>query len=381
MITTVIQLVFFISVFLTFWAYLGYYIFLKLVALFYQNDIMKTDYSPVVSVIITAHNEEKRISQKLDNILKTSYPIDKLEIIVASDCSSDNTDEIVKAYHTRGVKLIAFPQRRGKHFCQAEAVQQARGDIVILSDATTFLKEDAIERIVSNFADPTIGVVSGMDSILSENGKVQGEGVYVKYEMALRGLESKVCSLIGASGSFYAARKTLYEGNYGDMSADFYLPIVAYTNNYRTVLDETAIGYYRILDDSQKEFQRKVRTVVHGIDVLVQFRHILNPFRYGFYALQMISHKLSRWLVPFALILAFISSALLAFQNNFYKALFLFQLVAYLFALAAHFIKKLQDNNLFKIPYFFIMANYSILVAWIEYLKGERYITWQATKR
>ena len=374
-------IIFWISIFLTFWAYIGYYIFLKIVAMFYRKDISKTGDKPFISVVVTAYNEEKRIRHKIENIFKTSYPRDKMEIIVASDCSTDKTNEIVTSFKDQGVRLIAFAERHGKHYCQAEAVQQANGDVVILSDATTFLKEDAIENIISNFSDPTIGVVSGMDNILSEEGEVQGEGLYVRYEMALRSLESKVCSLVGASGSFYAVRKDLYENIYGDMSADFYLPIVAYKNRYRTVLDESAIGYYKILNDPRKEFQRKVRTIVHGIDILIYFRQILNPFKYGFYSFQLLSHKLGRWLVPFTLITALISSALLIGHSGFYKAMFVIQVAAYLSSLAAHYVKKLQSSQLFKIPYFFIMANASILVAWIEYLKGERYITWQATKR
>jgi len=373
--------IFWISIFLTFWAYFGYYVFLRFVALFYYKDIRKTGDKPFISVIVTAYNEEIRIKQKIDNIFETSYPHDKLEIIVASDCSTDKTNEIVASFKDRGVRLIAFTERYGKHYCQAEAVQRAKGGIVILSDAATFLKKDAIENIVSNFSDPTIGVVSGMDNILSESGAVQGEGLYVRYEMALRSLESKVCSLVGASGSFYAVRKELYKNIYGDMSADFFMPIVAYKNRYRTVLDETAIGYYKILNDTRKEFQRKVRTIVHGIDILVHFGYILNPFKYGFYSFQLLSHKLGRWLVPFALIAALMASGLLISYNSFYKTVFAIQIAAYLSALAAHYVKKLQSSQLFKIPYFFIMANVSILVAWIEYLKGERYITWQATKR
>jgi glycosyltransferase involved in cell wall biosynthesis len=374
-------LIFWLSVFIIIWTYFGYYIFLKTLAIFRHKAIEKKEYYPFISVIITVFNEEKRISQKIENTFTTTYPHDRMEIIVSSDCSADNTDEIVRSYANRGLKLITFTERHGKHYCQGEAIKQAKGEIVILTDATTFLKDDAIQIIVSNFADNSIGIVSGMDQTISENGKPQGEGFYVKYEMKLRALESAVGSLIGASGSFYAARKIVCKIAHPDLSYDFYLPIIAYSNGYRTIIDESAIGYYNIINDPSKEFQRKVRTVVHGIDGLYHCRKVLNPFKYGFFAFEMASHKLMRWLVPFAMIFAFAANILLSSHNRFYFAFLICQILFYGLTLAAYLIKKLQDKMIFKIPYFFVMANYSILIAWFEFLKGEKYVTWQSTKR
>jgi glycosyltransferase involved in cell wall biosynthesis len=373
--------VFWISLFIVFWSYIGYFVFLKVLVVFKNRKYEKKEIYPHVSVIITAHNEEKRIAQKLENTLKVDYPSDMLEIIVASDYSTDRTVEIVEGFRDRDVKLLSYTERQGKHFCQAEAVGISQGEIIIMTDATTFLKEDAVKLIVENFADPRIGVVSGMDKVALDEGEVEGEGLYVRYEMKLRSLESSVGSLIGASGSFYAVRRPLCIFKYPDKSSDFYLPIIAYTKGYKSILDERAIGYYKVLYDPRKEFDRKVRTVVHGIDVFMNFLSILNPFKYGFYSIQMASHKLARWLVPFALIGALLSNSILVESGKFFFVLMIMQIIVYSLTFLAYFIRPLQQISVFRVPYFFIMANYSILVAWIEYLKGERYVTWQATQR
>lgn len=375
------KIVFWLSIFIVFWSYIGYYLFLRVISLFSNRQYERKEIFPQISVIITAHNEEKRIAQKLDNTLNSDYPPDKLEIIVASDYSTDRTVEIVEGFRERGVRLLAYSERKGKHICQAEAVSIARGEIIIMTDATTFLKEDALRLIIENFADQRIGVVSGMDKVALDEGEVEGEGLYVRYEMQLRALESSVGSLIGASGSFYAVRKSLCKFRFPDKSSDFYLPIIAYIDGYKSIQDERAIGFYKVLYDPKKEFERKIRTVVHGIDVFMNFLYVLNPFKYGLYSIQMASHKLARWLVPFALIAALVSNSILIDSNYFFWALMVGQLFIYGLTLLAYFIKPLQHRSIFRIPYFFIMANYSILVAWIEYLKGERYITWQATRR
>jgi cellulose synthase/poly-beta-1,6-N-acetylglucosamine synthase-like glycosyltransferase len=375
------KIVFWLSIFIVFWSYVGYYIFLRFISIFRKNKYGKREIFPIVSVIITAHNEEKRIGQKLENTLKSDYPHEKLEIIVASDHSTDRTVEIIEQFMPQGIILHNYSERHGKHYCQAEAVNQARGEIIIMTDATTFLNEDAIRLIVENFADPRIGVVSGMDKVATEDGEVEGEGLYVRYEMLLRSLESSVGSLIGASGSFYAIRKSICVFIYPDKSSDFYLPLIAFTKGFKSIQDERSIGFYKVLYDPSKEFERKVRTVVHGIDVLLNFKHILNPFKYGLYSIQIISHKLMRWLVPFALIGALLANSVLVDSATMFKITLLLQFLLYAMTFLAYLIKPLQWNTIFRVPYFFIMANYSILVAWIEYLQGERYITWQATRR
>jgi cellulose synthase/poly-beta-1,6-N-acetylglucosamine synthase-like glycosyltransferase len=338
-------------------------------------------YFPGVSLIITVYNEEKVIAGKIANTLALVYPKESLEIIVVSDGSSDNTEEIVHSYHAKGVKLLAIPTRHGKHYGQGKGIEMAKSDILVLSDASVFLKSDALEKIVRNFSDPEIGCVSGLDRIQGTEKTTSGEGAYVKYEMRLRTLESRVGSLVGASGSFFAIRRDLCDTWYPDISSDFYLPIAFYMKGYRSILEPEAIGYYETLENPREEFQRKVRTVVHGLNVLFMLKRIMNPFVYGTYSIQIISHKLLRWLVPICLIMILGVNIFLLNQNIFYLAFFIWQVLFYIGALSAIFMKRFANLPFFRIPFFFVMVNLSILVAWYKYISGARLATWEPTRR
>ncbi|HBC46549.1 MAG TPA: glycosyltransferase family 2 protein [candidate division Zixibacteria bacterium] len=377
----VIEIIFWAGLGLIFWTYFGYYILLKLLSFILIESNHKQKSFPDVSIIVTAHNEEKRIADKIINTLSLDYPPEKVQLIIVSDGSTDRTVEIASGYCGRGVELLVIPGRHGKHYGQGEALKIARNDIVVLSDATTFLDPDSLKNLVGNFVDPKIGCVSGLDKVPGTNNGLSGEGAYVGYEMKLRDLESRVGSLVGASGSFYAVRKSLTKQWHPNMSNDFYLPIIARMKGFRTILDNSAIGTYSILEDQDREFQRKVRTVVHGIDVLFHFKAILNPFKYGFFSIQVFSHKLMRWLVPFALFIIFAANIPLSVNNEYYYGALACQSFLYLLTLLAFVVKPLQNNRVIKIPYFFVMANHSILIAWIDFIKGERYITWARTER
>ncbi len=377
----IMQIIFWFLLSLIFWTYFGYMFALKVISVFRRKKVKKSEYYPEVSLIITAFNEENNIRRKIENSLALNYPEDKLEIIVVSDGSTDNTEDIVRSFEDKGIKLLASSEREGKHFGQGKGVEIAKSELLVFSDVSTFLKSDAVENIIENFADPKIGCISGQDEIKSERFSSQGEGFYVRYEMELRALESASNSLVGVSGSFFAIRKILCENWIGNLSSDFYLPIMTYMNGYRTVLEETAIGYYEILDEERNEFARKVRTIVHGMGVLFRFKEILNPFKYGFFSIQMISHKLSRWLVPLYLIFLFLINLLLIDTTSVFLITLTIQAVFYLLALAGYLIPGLKRHFIFKIPLFFVMVNYSIIVAWYNFLLGKSFIIWEPTKR
>src|SRR5262245_22842289 len=201
------EIVFWASVALIAYAYVGYPLALGVISLARTRRVEKADISPSVTFIITAHNEEKRIADKLENTLKLAYPHSKLEILVASDCSTDRTDEIVKSYGDRGIQLVRASVRKGKEAAQSLAVAVAKGEILVFSDVATILPERAMSNIVKNFHDRTVGCVSSVDRFVDQHGRASGEGGYVKYEMYLRALETRVNSLVGLSGSFFAARR------------------------------------------------------------------------------------------------------------------------------------------------------------------------------
>lgn len=354
-----------------------------LISVFIRKEVKKRDITPNVSFIITAYNEEKRIKDKIENTLKQDYPEEKLEILVASDCSTDKTDEIVKLYQFQGVKLIRSPERRGKENAQKYAVEKASGEILVFSDVATILQPDGVSKIVRNFNDPTIGCVSSVDRFKEKDGEVSGEGAYVRYEMFLRNLESKVNSLVSLSGSFFAARKEVCKNWSSELQSDFNTLLNSIKKGLRGISDPESVGYYTNIADEKKEFQRKVRTVIRGIHVFMKSLPMLNPFKYGIFSWQLFSHKLCRWLVPFAMIIFFISNWLLVYLNKseIYTFLFIVQITFYLIAFIGFISKTLAAKPLIKLPSFFILVNLSILNAWYRYIKGERMTAWEPSKR
>lgn len=364
-----------------FWVYFGYYLCLRLIGLFFEREIAKRESSPDVSIIIAAYNEEARIAQKLVNTLALNYRKDKIETIVVCDGCTDSTHDLVTSFANRGIKLLSFPQRRGKHHCQLLGIELARGDIVVFTDVATHLQSNAVVNIVRAFADPSVGCVSGVDRIRQEQSESAGEDSYVGYEMKLRAAESKVGSLVGASGSFFAVRRCICGEWEPDLSSDFVLPIIAHIKGMRTVSDPEAIGYYSVVGKAEQEFRRKIRTIVHGLEALFHFAKILNPFKYGSFSLQIISHKLLRWLSPFCLVLLLLSSLFLNSLSPVYRLAAIAQLIMYCLAATAYFLRSASRLLAFRISLFFVMTNLAIAIAWIKFLRRERYILWESTRR
>lgn len=373
------QCFFWSSIFFIFYAYLGYPLILIGLLPFRKKLVKKENITPPVSFIITVHNEENRIREKIENSLGQDYPNDKLEIIIASDCSTDTTDEIVKGYAALGVKLVRSHERRGKENAQKYAVDIASGEILIFSDVATRLEASGVRDIIGNFKDPQVGCVSSIDRFINKDGCISGEGVYVHYEMFLRRLESSVSSLVGLSGSFFAARREVCHPWAIDLQSDFNTLINTVKKGYRGICDPESVGYYTDVLNVKQEFKRKIRTATRGISVFMKSRAVLNPLRYGLFSFQILSHKLCRWLVPFALLLVLWSNLMLLTNSLLYLFLFLLQLIFYFLALIG--LWKHSETRLLKIPLFFVMANLSIILAWYKYVKGEHFITWDPSVR
>jgi glycosyltransferase involved in cell wall biosynthesis len=374
------EIIFWLSCGLVGYAYFGYPLLLSVVSLFRSREVMKADITPSVTFVITAYNEEERIAEKLDNTLKLSYPKEILEIIVASDCSSDRTDDMVRSYADRGVRLIRASIRKGKEGTQQLALRATKGDILVFSDAATILPENAIRNIVSNFYDPTVGCVSSQDRFLDKEGRISGEGAYVRYEMFLRVLETRVHSLVGLSGSFFAVRRSVCEPWADDLQSDFNTLLNSVSSGMRGVIDPSSIGYYRNLTNEKQEYQRKVRTVLRGLSVIARRRRMLNPLRYGVFSWQLFSHKLCRWLVPFGLIAAFLSNLMLASEAKMYAGMLVLQLCFYGIAVVGN-ISSIACRSLVRLAAFFVLVNVSILEAWVRFFKGHRVVAWESSRR
>lgn len=374
--------VFWISSFLAFFSYFGYPVTLILLSTFKRKKHVREPITPSVSLVITAYNEEKRIREKLENTMKLDYPRDKIQIIIASDGSTDKTHDIVKEYADRGVELFIVGDRKGKENAQAQAVKITKGEIIVFSDTATRLDPSGIREIVSNFADSSIGCVSSEDKMISDgDSDVGGEGFYVKYEMWLRGLESRINSVVGLSGSFFAARREVCNDFSPKMQSDFRTLLSSMKIGLRGVSDPDAIGYYQDIKDKSREFQRKVRTVLRGQTVFFNHLEFLNIFQFGFFSYEYFCHKLMRWLVPVFLLIAFFSGATLIGDSTLYKFLFALQIVFYFSAILGIFMPVMTKLVLIRIPSFFVVVNASILVAWLKFFKGERVTLWQPSVR
>jgi len=238
-----LEVAFWSSLIFVFYSYFGYPLLLWIISQIRDKPVKKLDIKPSVSCIITAYNEEKRIREKIENTLRQDFPRKSLEIIVASDCSTDKTDEFVEAYQSQGVTLVRAPERKGKENAQKYAVEISSGDVLIFSDTATMLPPNAITNIVKNFHDPTVGCVSSVDKFIDRDGIISGEGAYVRYEMLLRSLETKVNTLVSLSGSFFAARREVCQNWAVDLQSDFTTLLNAVKMGLRGVSDPDSIGY------------------------------------------------------------------------------------------------------------------------------------------
>lgn len=335
--------------------------------------------TPKVTLVIACRNESTRLRHKLDNALAVDYPA--LEVLVASDASDDGSDDIVREYAGRGVRLVRSPERLGKEHAQGLAIRQASGEIVVFTDAGTDLPQDSIRHIVADFADPRVGAVSSEDTFISADGSIAGEGAYVRYEMWLRRLEASVHSLVGLSGSFFAARRSVLQDWHDSIPSDFATAINTVRAGQVAISDPRVRGIYRDVKDPSREYPRKVRTALRGMAALAHTPEVLNPFRYGVFSFQMFGHKVTRWLVPWFLLGVLATSTLLAVQSDFFRAVLWLQLGGYGLVLAAHWLPGLRQIGPLRIAYYFVQVNVALAHAGLKFLRGERIRTWDPSTR
>jgi glycosyltransferase involved in cell wall biosynthesis len=378
---SVTEVVFWISVVGILYPYLGYPAVLWMLGRFHgrQCSIEKEDlqFFPSVSMIVPVCNEEKRIERKIANTRALRYPADRFQIVFVSDGSTDRTTELFQRQASETMTLVELPVRKGKAAALNAGLQHAKYDIVVFSDASIDLEPDALRNIVQGFRDPEIGCVSGEDRI-AESG---GEGWYGRYELLVRRLESKLHSIVGASGSFYAQRRNLCGPFAEGMAPDFLSVLRTVEQGFRAVSDSRAVGAMTSVKDSKQEFERKVRTVVRGMTTLFAYARMLNPVRFGVFSLEVLSHKVLRWSVPFFLIMAWLSSMSLS-DSNWFLGIFWGQTIFYSAALLAlSGCGHVRRSLLGKVALYFSMVNVAILVAWFKYGIGVRQELWTPSQR
>lgn len=376
------QALFWLSAVLISYIYLGYPLLLRILPkrpLEHQNN---ESYQPLVTVLIPAFNEAEVIESTIRNKLEQAYPADKLEIIVISDESEDGTDDIVKklaeAEENSRIKLIRQTPRQGKTAGLNKAVAEARGELIIFSDANSHYEENAIQALVNCFKDPEVGYVTGKMVYVNQEGNLVGDGcsAYMRYENHLRALETQVSSVVGVDGGIDAIRKDLYQSMNPDQLPDFVQPLKVVSQGKRVVYCESALLQEESLTDSGSEFRMRVRVSLRAYWAMWDMKHLFNPMNYGLFSLQIISHKLLRYLAFIPLCVVLLTSLILADYHWFYALAALGQLGFYGAAGYAEANNR-SDSRLLGLAHYFSLINLASMMAFFRFVKGEKIVMWK----
>jgi cellulose synthase/poly-beta-1,6-N-acetylglucosamine synthase-like glycosyltransferase len=338
---------------------------------------------PRVSLLIVAHNEQAVIEARVRNALATDYPPDKLEIVVASDGSSDATPAIVQCYSHRGVRLLHDPQRRGKAATINAAMPQLSGDIVILSDANTDVDPSAVRRLARWFADPAVGAVCGRLLLTDPATGANVDGVYWRYETFLKRCEGRLGALLGANGAIYAIRRDLFVPiPPGTIIDDFVIPLLSKLRSGRAIVyDPAALAREETAPDVASEFLRRARIGAGGFQAIGPLWLLSDPRR-GWVALAFLSHKVLRWCCPFFMLGALALGAMLSGQA-LYREILLAQAGFYSIALAGALwpARARRAPRWLRAVQLFTSMNAALLVGFWRWRRGAQQAMWEPTAR
>ncbi|TYK65757.1 glycosyltransferase family 2 protein [Colwellia echini] len=384
--TTFILITTLISLLLIVHVYIGYPVVLKILTLITpkRKVLIDEDFIPEVSLLISCYNEVDVLEEKIQNSLAIDYPKEKLTIIIISDGSDDGTDDIAKNHESDGIKLIRQEGRLGKTSAINLAMETVTSEIVVFSDANAMYEPDAIKKLVRNFVDERVGYVVG--AALYTDGKTSSaaasEDIYWKYELALKTMESNLHSVVGGDGAIYAIRKNLFITLDAKDINDFVNPLQIIEQGYRGVFEPQAICLEETAGDFSKEAKRKQRIVNRSFRGLMKVKAVLNPFKFGFFSFEVISHKLLRWLMPVFIVLFAVGSIYLGYQQfELFKTTSVLGIL-FLWLAQIGFLKAEQTSisKIFFIPYYFLMVNYYSLMGVITALAGNIQVTWSSPR-
>ena len=368
-------------------AYVGYPLLTVFISIFVKNPVKKEAIEPSVSIIIAAFNEEKYIEKKILNTFQMDYPHKKLEIIVASDGSTDRTDDIVRSYESNeyNVKVILHrvEGRLGKTAAQNSAVRIANGDIVVFSDAASMYDQKAIKLMVRNYADPTVGAVSGLYRYINKSGSSVGSAtiLFWNYENLIKSRQTRIRTITGCCGCIYSVRRNLYTELPPSIISDLVEPLTIIRKGYRIVFEPGAVAYEETTERPGQEFRMRVRVILRGMHGLLYMRSLLNPFKYPFVSFQLYSHKVLRWMVPLFCLLAFASNLALVREGPVFAYSMILQFTFYSLAFAGIFFEKQGVRvKLLQLPMYFLIVNAASFVSLLKVLRGENIIVWQTRR-
>lgn len=315
---TTVELLFIIAMFLSVYSYAVFPVLLSILGKVFRRPWNRGDCAPVVTIIISAYNEEKDIEEKVRNTLQLDYPEEKLEIIVSSDGSTDRTDEIVEGIKDKRLILRAFTGRLGKTACLNKVIPKSRGEIVVFTDANSMFAPDMLAHLVKNFNDPSIGAVSGWTKYHNPDSGEETTGLYAKLEKKTKLDESMVSSCVGADGAIFAIRKELYIPLGANDINDFIIPLNVIKQRKRVILDENIFCVEETTKGTKNIYSRQVRITTRTAWAIRRNMSLLNVFKYGIFSYFLLSHKVLRLLTPFFLLSAFILNLCILQQAPFY---------------------------------------------------------------
>jgi len=379
------------------YTYLGYPAMLKLLSLVRRTQRSgprppSSDW-PQISIQLAVFNEAEVIAATLDGILALDYPADRRQILVVSDASTDRTDAIVASFADRGVELLRQPRRQGKTAAENAARLHLRGEIIINTDASVRIHADAVKHLVMACRDPSVGVASARDVSVAnlETQANAGEGAYVGYEMWVRDMETAVGSIVGASGCLYAIRADLHMHPVPEaLSRDFSAALTAREHGRRAVSVPEALCFVPRSASLHQEYRRKVRTITRGLATLAHRRALLNPLRYGSFAWMLLSHKVCRWLVPWAFVVALGALSALAFTVPWARLVLAGVLALGALAGIAWVWPEGRGAGagagkpmprVLALPAYVVAGNVAVLHAWLRFRAGRSAPVWEPTRR
>ena len=377
--------VFWLALGLLVYTYAGFPLTLWAFAAIRRGRVAKGDVTPRVSVIIAAYNEAQNVARRLENALSSDYPPDRLEVLLASDGSSDATESIASCYDESGVRVLKLP-RRGKIFALNDAARVASGEVLVFTDANTFLEKGALRALVSNFAEPAVGgVVGNTDYELSPGAESSGKGesLYWRYDKWLKALESQSGSVVSAHGGLYAIRRELYQMPADPaVTDDFAISTAVVEQGYRLVFEPDARAWEETAPKAAGEFRRRVRLMTRGLRGVALRRRLLNPFRYGFYSHVLFTHKVLRRVVPLALPILLLTSLLAWEESAFFRFAFLAQAGFYVLAAGGYATRGtyVGKSKALYVPFYVCLANAAALVALWKFAIGVKISRWEPVR-
>jgi cellulose synthase/poly-beta-1,6-N-acetylglucosamine synthase-like glycosyltransferase len=374
------KIVFWFCLAICVYIYFGYPALLWVMSRLRPRPVREADVTPSVSFIIPAYNEERNIAAKIENTLSLDYPGERIEVLVMSNGSVDQTDEIVRGFTDPRVKLVVMP-RPGKMEALNEGAKRATGELLVFTDADFLLDAHTLREIARKFADPEVGGVCGArNTTVKREGDAtgEGEGMYAKWDKWQKVRESQIGSVFAADGLVYALRKSLYMPIHDHAQADdIAISTRVVLQGYRLLFEPRATAYENAVVVAHEEFRRKTRITNHSVHALLK----LGPaalLTSGFYSVELLSHKLIRHFIPYFLIPLFVASAMLARSGWFYTLAFLGQLAIYTLAILGALLRDrpIGRSRLFTVPYYFCFVNAAAFVGILGLLRGRKTSAW-----